>query len=103
MKNTFFFIIGLVLVLSLLVWIFKPESSLNTTQASQNAIETSELSATQSAMSNDLDKQLHASNLAEIVSDESNQESFDTKSNMSIQPVDPETDPGNQIVEPTKN
>lgn len=102
MKNTFFIILIIALVLGALVWLLKPEMSVDSSQSAEHAVQQSTQVSTYQALSNAADQQLQTSSLADIVAESSDQTLFDTKSDMSIQPIDPESDPGNQIVE-TKN
>ena len=101
MKNLIVILISLIVVLAGLLWYLKPtETSTLTFNKSSEQQEVLQKEQSATAMTQTTESS------AETVMPTSNthlneNQLADTKSDLSIQPIDPETDPGNQIV--TKN
>lgn len=98
--NYFITIIAAIFVIGLVTF-FKPDSNKNEVAQPQELSTTSQLSEAPP-----LDTSLHQANSDGAISSEGNaqdpsekEELFDTASDFSIQPIDPASDPGNQLPE----
>jgi len=101
MKKITFLLLGLVVILGALIWYFKPSDSTSTTT---NNIRTenqtlTDVHETKPQSKEHLIQAQPSSEPIHIQNENSELSLADTKSDFSIQPIDPETDPGNQIVE----
>ena len=99
MKNKIIVLIVIFLILAGVVWMMKPDDS--PPIASSSAVvsefplsDSREIQVSSEGWVDDKD----VSTQPDVENIEQN-ELIDTKSDLTIQPIDPETDPGNQIVE----
>lgn len=102
MKNKLIILIFVVLVLAIFIWLMKPSDQVSTVSSvvePQNSSTSSESSqhVAQQQSTTEIESQ---NDDPSVANSNGEAELFDTKSDLSIQPVDPETDPGNQVIEP---
>ena len=98
MKNKIIILIAVLLILAAVVWLMKPDDSSPIASSSAVVDEFPLSTSTDSQSSSEaliVNETMSTQHEAE---NRQQNELIDTKSDLSIQPIDPETDPGNQIV-----
>ena len=99
MKNKIIILIAVLLILAAVVWLMKPDDSSPIASSSAVVDEFPLSTSTDSKSSSEaliVNETMSTQHEAE---NRQQNELIDTKSDLSILPIDPETDPGNQIVE----
>ena len=100
MKNIVLMMVLVVFVVWGVIWYLKPNQPVNAFQQANSLEKTSQQKElNHSAITNSENRALQNSAASDSAMQKHNSELADTKSDPSIQPIDPEKDPGNQLLD----
>lgn len=98
MKKSIILISITVFTIVCIVWFLKPSTSSVVASVQNNNHQVQHTNPIQTPPNHQNSQSMLDSNQNNNVANSSNEQLFDTKSDLSIQPIDPEKDPGNQVL-----